>query len=116
MNQELAESLKSKLKLGSSQYKVFDLLMERWGKSEPNHNVNMSETEIRNKFQLLKKDSSGNHNLLKSRSCEKCIETGNRGKPLGLEFWYFGNDKWLDNIPQSGSEAEKGCVGQKLLD
>lgn len=85
--------------------------MERWGKSEPNHDVNMSEYEIRNKFQLLKKDSSGNHNLLKSRSCEKCIETGNRGTPLGLKFWYFGNDKWQDNIPQSGSEAEEGCIG-----
>jgi hypothetical protein len=85
--------------------------MERWGQSEVSHDVKMSEAEIRSKFQLLKKDSSGNHNLLKSRSCEKCIETGKRGTPLGLKFWYFGNEKWPDNIPQSGSEAEQGCVG-----
>ncbi|NES89595.1 MAG: restriction endonuclease, partial [Okeania sp. SIO2B9] len=39
------------------------------------HNLNMSETEIKQKFQLLKKDSAGNHNLLKSRSCEFCIKT-----------------------------------------
>ncbi|MFM6203325.1 MAG: restriction endonuclease, partial [Dolichospermum sp.] len=43
--------------------------MERWGKSEAPHLTSMSETEIRKKFQLLKKDASGNHNLLKSRSC-----------------------------------------------
>jgi hypothetical protein len=40
--------------------------MERWGISEPSHDVNMSVAEMRNKFQLLKKDSAGNHNLLKS--------------------------------------------------
>ncbi|WP_287274863.1 MULTISPECIES: hypothetical protein [unclassified Okeania] len=49
--------------------------MERWGNIEETHNLNMSETEIKQKFQLLKKDSGGNHNLLKSRSCEFCIKT-----------------------------------------
>jgi hypothetical protein len=85
--------------------------MERWGRSEPNHDVNISNSEIVRKFQLLKKDSSGNHNLLKSRSCERCIQTGKRGTPMGIKFWYSGSENWSDNIPQSGVEAEQGCVG-----
>ncbi|MGB7276115.1 MAG: hypothetical protein WBC69_22690 [Geitlerinemataceae cyanobacterium] len=85
--------------------------MERWGRIEPNHDVNMSDSEIFRKFQLLKKDSYGNHNLLKSRSCERCIQTGKRGTPMGIKFWYSGSENWSDNIPQSGIEAEQGCVG-----
>lgn len=62
--------------------------MERWGDNEPPHLASMSESEIKKKFQLLKKDDSGNHNLLKSRSCERCIKTGKRGTPFGIKFWY----------------------------
>jgi len=82
-----------------------------WGTSKPNHDVNMSEDEIRKNFQLLKKDTSGNHNLLKSRSCENCCRTGKRGTPMGINFWYSGGENWPDNVPQSGQEAEQGCVG-----
>ena len=85
--------------------------MERWGSSEPSHDVNMNESEIRRKFQLLKKDSSGNHNLLKSRSCERCIDIGRRGAPMGIRFWYLGDENWSSHIPQSGSAAEQGCIG-----
>jgi hypothetical protein len=35
--------------------------MERWGDNEPPHLASMSESEIKQKFQLLKKDASGNH-------------------------------------------------------
>ena len=38
--------------------------MERWGGFEPSQNANMTDAEIAAKFQLLKKDSAGNHNLL----------------------------------------------------
>ncbi len=85
--------------------------MERWGQNEPPHLVSMSEDEIKKKFQLLKSDSSGNHNLLKSRGCERCIKTGKRGTPLGIRFWYEGGENWPDGVPQKGSEAEQGCVG-----
>lgn len=85
--------------------------MERWGRSEPSHDVNMSDSEIRGKFQLLKKDSAGNHNLLKSRSCERCIATGKRGTPMNISFWYSGGENWPDDVPQSGPDAEQGCVG-----
>ncbi len=85
--------------------------MERWGNVEETHNLNMSETEIKQKFQLLKKDSAGNHNLLKSRSCEFCIKTCKRGTPLGIKFWYQGNENWPHNIPKIGKDAETGCIG-----
>jgi hypothetical protein len=84
--------------------------MERWGSSEPPHLSSMTDEEIREKFQLLKKDTSGNHNLLKSRSCERCIKTNKRGTPFGIKFWYEKGEDW-PCIHQRGPEAEKGCVG-----
>ncbi|MDC0831937.1 restriction endonuclease [Geitlerinema sp. CS-897] len=84
--------------------------MERWGAPEDNLSSEMSDDEIKSKFQLLKKDSSGNHNLLKSRSCERCIKTEKRGQPFGIAFWYQGGENWV-SPHQRGSEAEKGCVG-----
>jgi hypothetical protein len=84
--------------------------MERWGKSEAPHLTSMSETEIRKKFQLLKKDASGNHNLLKSRSCERCIEIGKRGTPFGIKFWYQSGEDWPSQH-QRGDKAEEGCIG-----
>jgi len=69
----------------------------------------MSEDEINKKFQLLKKDASGNHNLLKSRSCKRCIKTGKRGTPFGIKFWYKGGENW-SCADQKGAEAA-GCVG-----
>lgn len=84
--------------------------MERWGSNEPPHLTSISEDEIKKKFQLLKKDDSGNHNLLKSRSCENCLRTGKRGTPLGIRFWYAGDENWA-SIYQRGNEAEEGCIG-----
>lgn len=84
--------------------------MERWEESEPPHLRSMSEDEIKKKFQLLKKDTSGNHNLLKSRSCERCIKTENRGTPFNIKFWYKGSEKW-SSIYKKGAEAEEGCIG-----
>lgn len=84
--------------------------MERWGRVEENFNVEMNEDEIFKTFQLLKKDSSGNHNLLKSRACERCIKEGKRGTPFGIKFWYQGNEAWTLDL-QRGKAAEQGCVG-----
>ena len=84
--------------------------MERWGENEESNN-NISEKEIVQKFQLLKKDEGGNHNLLKSRSCERCIKTGKRGYPFGIKYWYKGDENWSTKIPTIGKESEQGCVG-----
>lgn len=85
--------------------------MIRWGRNERKNVVNMDAKEIEEKFQILKKDSSGNHNLLKSRDCERCFKTGIRGSPFGIKFYYNGNNKWKKSIPKKGDKAEKGCEG-----
>ena len=85
--------------------------MERWGTTEGKLSAEMTSDEIEKKFQVLKKSSSGNHNLLKSRACEACIRTGKRGTPLGIRFFYKGSGRWPQKIPQRGADSEKGCVG-----
>jgi hypothetical protein len=85
--------------------------MERWGSTESALPPSMPAEEISRKFQLLKKDDSGNHNLLKSRACEFCIKTGKRGTPLGIRFYYHGSEDWPADTPPRGPIAEKGCVG-----
>ncbi len=82
--------------------------MERWESAEGKNDSNMSTDNIRKKFQLLKKDEGGNHNLLKSRSCEKCIKTGLRGYPFGIKYWYKGTEKWPKDISK---KDERGCIG-----
>jgi len=85
--------------------------MVRWGGKEPPNDPEMSDCEIEKKFQLLKFDGGGNHNLLKSRDCERCLDTGERGTPFGISFFYEGNKSWKKGIPDKGEGAEDGCVG-----
>ena len=85
--------------------------MERWGGAELKHASNMTQKQIESKFQLLKKDSSGNHNLLKSRACENCIKTRRRGMPFGINFFYEGTEVFRDDVPVKGKDAEQGCHG-----
>jgi hypothetical protein len=85
--------------------------MERWAGAEESYTEEIDESEIERTFQLLKDDGKGNHNLLKSRACEHCKETGERGAPMGIEFWYRGGPEWPDDVPEEGPEAEVGCVG-----
>lgn len=85
--------------------------MLRWGAAEEAFDADSSHHEIRRKFQLLKKDASGNHNLLKSRDCENCSKTGQRGTPFGIVYFYEGGQTWDSSIPHKGSGAEKGCRG-----
>lgn len=85
--------------------------MERWGASEPRNPDDMTLAEIQRKFQLLKKDDAGNHNLLKSRACERCIATRKRGSPFGIKFYYAGTEDWPFDCPEFGPEAEQGCFG-----
>jgi hypothetical protein len=85
--------------------------MKRWGSAEDHNSPSMTSDEIQAKFQLLKKDSTGNHNLLKSRACERCIRTGKRGYPMGIKFYYEGDEDWSEDCPVSGPEAKRGCIG-----
>lgn len=87
------------------------LPMERWGLPEDHNSISMTSNEIQAKFQLLKKDFAGNHNLLKSRACERCIANGKRGYPMGIKFYYEGNEDWPEGCPVSGPGTERGCIG-----
>lgn len=85
--------------------------MQRWGEAEEKLSAQISDPEIESKFQLLKFDAGGNHNLLKSRACETCFKTGRRGTPFGINYFYAGGSSWAEGIPSSGPKAEQGCVG-----
>ncbi len=69
---------------------------------------NLSPEYIKANFQLLKKSNgSVSHNLLKSRSCERCVKSGNRGKPFGIDYFYEGTSKWGPN----DLKDPRGCIG-----
>jgi hypothetical protein len=73
--------------------------------------MKMSDTEMHAMYQLLKKDSSGNHNKLKAEACKACFNTGKRGKPLGIVFYYQGDENWAKGCPRTGRGAIRGCLG-----
>jgi hypothetical protein len=75
----------------------------RWTKDEV-YDENMSDVELLKKFQLLTRE----HNLWKSRYCEKCFETGERGTFIGIKFYAAGDPFWDSTI---SSDDEKGCYG-----
>ena len=85
---------------------------ERTSEQQTNYQ-NMSDDDIRKRFQLLKKSNGDvSHNLLKSRSCETCYNTGKRGTPFGIRHFYAGNNRWQG----SNAKDPKGCVGCGWLD
>ena len=75
----------------------------RWIRDEI-YNPDMPEKEIQKKFQLLTRE----HNLWKSRYCESCFKTNERGTFIGINYFYQGNEYWDKNI---ASDDEKGCIG-----
>jgi len=87
------------------------LPMIRWSESVAREQTNyarMSDDFIRENFQLLKKSNGTvSHNLLKSRSCERCFRSGKRGDPFRIRFFYAGGPAWK---PESKKDAA-GCVG-----
>ncbi|MXW42251.1 MAG: restriction endonuclease [Acidimicrobiia bacterium] len=87
------------------------LPMIRWNEHTRVGQTNYSEMtdeDIRAKFQMLKSSNgSVSHNLLKSRSCETCFDTGQRGTPFGIAFFYEGNRTWAP----ADKDDPSGCVG-----
>ncbi len=87
------------------------LPMIRWSSEEAMRQSgygSMSDDDIRERFQLLRaSNGSLSHNLLKSRACEKCFKTGNRGKPFGISYFYSGGPKWQP----ADRRDPTGCVG-----
>lgn len=87
------------------------LPMLRWDASEQARQTNfssMTDDDIRARFQLLKKSNgSVSHNQLKSRACERCYKSGQRGTPFGIEYFYAGGARWE---PQRLDDP-RGCEG-----
>ncbi len=67
----------------------------------------MSDEEIRARLQLM----SNQRNQQKREVCRECFQTGSRGKPFGIEFFYEGDENWPEGVPETGEEAERGCLG-----
>lgn len=85
--------------------------MKRWSAETSRQQTDysdMTDGDIRGRFQLLKKSNGHvSHNLLKSRACENCYESNNRGTPFGISYFYAGNDRWQGI---NAMDAE-GCIG-----
>jgi hypothetical protein len=76
---------------------------QRWNVPESDNPNDMSEVDIRNKFQLL----SNQTNMWKSRYCDTCVKTGKRGEFMGIQWYYSGNEDWKGQTPND----ENGCIG-----
>lgn len=87
------------------------LPMIRWNEDTSDRMTdytNMSEDDIKTHFQLLKKSNgSVSHNLLKSRACERCYQSGHRGEPFGISFFYMEGPRW----EPSDKKDPAGCFG-----
>ncbi|HUS73894.1 MAG TPA: hypothetical protein VMY06_12595 [Sedimentisphaerales bacterium] len=75
----------------------------RWSEDE-SYDPEMSEQDLHSKFQLLTRQ----HNLWKSRYCERCVQAGERGTFIGINFFYEGGPRW---DRQYESCDERGCRG-----
>ncbi|MDC1515487.1 hypothetical protein N8451_05485 [Polaribacter sp.] len=76
---------------------------QRWITKETENPDDMSEAEIRKKFQLL----SNQTNMWKSRICDSCVKTGKRGDFMGIKWYYEGDENWNGTT----EDDENGCVG-----
>jgi hypothetical protein len=76
----------------------------RWSKPEDANPPDMLDSEFTAKFQLLTRQ----HNLWKSRYCERCKETGVRGTFIGINYFYEGGPTWPEGVPD---DDERGCHG-----
>lgn len=80
----------------------------RWDENTRKENLDdMGEEEIRKKFQLL----SNQRNQQKREVCRSCYQTGKRGYPYGIKFFYEGDENWPGDVPKKGKDAERGCHG-----
>ena len=76
-----------------------------WDKNTRQTNLdNMSDEEIRSKFQLL----DNQRNLEKREACRKVIHTENLGTLFGIEYFLNDTGKWPKNIPKVGKKSEAG--------
>lgn len=76
---------------------------QRWTEGETENPNDMSDEDIKNKFQLLTNQT----NLLKSKICDRCIFENIRGDFNGITWYYKGDKIWRGEYKSD----ENGCVG-----
>lgn len=76
-----------------------------WDASVPQDNPDdMSEEEIRAKFQLL----DNQRNIEKMNACRQVFQTGQLGTIFGIDYYINGDGDWPESIPLTGKESEEG--------
>lgn len=75
----------------------------RWVIGESINATDMSDEEIKHKFQLLTNQT----NLQKERYCKRCVSDGIRGDFFGIKWYYEGDEQWRG----TSKADENGCVG-----
>lgn len=79
----------------------------RWDNKTKKENDNLTETEMKNKFQLL----DNQRNQQKREKCRNCFQTNKRGIIFGIKYFYQGGENWNNEFPKTGKKAELGCKG-----
>lgn len=115
LSQKLAKKIKEVLKFEEALFlrKMLPRELEvdhkfpqvKWDKNEDENNSNMEEKEIKEKFMLLTRSN----NLLKSRYCERCHKTGERGSFPGVYYWFKGEKYWDTKIDKHDKKGCEGC-------
>lgn len=80
----------------------------RWDAETRRHSLeSLTEEEIKRDFQLL----TNQRNQQKREICRHCFQTGERGTFFDIPFFYQGGPSWDAAIPNTGKNAEAGCIG-----
>ena len=67
----------------------------------------LSDEEIKHDFQLI----NNQRNQQKREACRKCFQTNKRPGLFGIKFYSHGDENWPSDVPRTGKQAEKGCIG-----
>lgn len=87
----------------------------RWENSEEELDKLATDLELKKRYMLLVRE----HNLLKSRSCEKCKATDIRQPFMGINYFYEGNQNYVDRCDGCGwynPERWRESLNQLLID
>ncbi|MDD2366015.1 MAG: hypothetical protein PHN84_07610 [Desulfuromonadaceae bacterium] len=80
----------------------------RWDENTRRESLELlTDADITKEFQLL----TNQRNQQKREVCRRCFQSGERGYPFGVKFYYTGDSSWSQDIPSRGKTAEKGCYG-----
>lgn len=80
----------------------------RWDENTKRTSLeNLTIEEIKRDFQLM----SNQRNQQKREVCRICYQTSIRGTLYGINYFYKGGEKWDENTPKRGKDAEQGCEG-----